>query len=276
MPSNKHESPSRNSVLEIRDGLLKFGERVLWHDLNLEVEPGEFIAVLGPNGSGKTSLLKVLLGQYKLSAGSIRVGDHGVRKGDPDIGYVPQQRSVDPATPLRARDIVALGVDGHRWGLRLPSSKFKKRIDHLLDLVGAGDYADAPVGTLSGGEMQRLRLAHALASSPRLLLCDEPLLSLDIPHQHLVASLLDKERKANDTAILFVTHEINPILPYVDRIIYIVGGHFLVGTPSEVMNSEALSHLFDSKVEVLNIGGRLVVVGGDEQHHHPEPESAKQ
>lgn len=116
MPSNKHESPSRTSVLEIRDGLLKFGERVLWHGLDLAVEPGEFIAVLGPNGSGKTSLLKVLLGQYKLSGGSIRVGDHGVRKGDPDIGYVPQQRSVDPATPLRARDIVALGVDGHRWG----------------------------------------------------------------------------------------------------------------------------------------------------------------
>lgn len=275
MPSNNHESPSRSSVLEIHDGLLKFGERVLWHGLNLNVKPGEFIAVLGPNGSGKTSLLKVLLGQYKLSGGSIRVGDHGVRKGDPDIGYVPQQRSVDPATPLRARDIVALGVDGHRWGLRLPSSKFKKRIDHLLELVGAGDYADAPVGTLSGGEMQRLRLAHALASSPRLLLCDEPLLSLDIPHQHLVASLLDKERKTNDTAILFVTHEINPILPYVDRIIYIVGGHFLVGTPNEVMNSEALSHLFDSKVEVLNIGGRVVVVGGDDQHHHPEPESVE-
>lgn len=275
VPSSKNKNPSRNSVLEIRDGHLKFGERVLWHGLDIEVEPGEFIAVLGPNGSGKTSLLKVLLGQYKLSGGSIRVGDHGVRKGDPDIGYVPQQRSVDAATPLRARDIVALGVDGHRWGLRLPSSKFKKRIDYLLDLVGAGDYADAPVGTLSGGEMQRLRLAHALASSPRLLLCDEPLLSLDIPHQHLVASLLDKERKSNDTAILFVTHEINPILPYVDRIIYIVGGHFLVGTPSEVMNSEALSHLFDSKVEVLNIGGRVIVVGGDEQHHHPEPESVE-
>lgn len=275
MPSNKHENPSRDSVLEIRDGFLKFGERVLWHGLNLEVKPGEFIAVLGPNGSGKTSLLKVLLGQYKLSGGSIRVGDHNVRKGDPDIGYVPQQRSVDPATPLRARDIVALGVDGHRWGLRIPSSKFKERIDHLLDLVGAGDYADAPVGTLSGGEMQRLRLAHALASNPRLLLCDEPLLSLDIPHQHLVASLLDKERRANDTAILFVTHEINPILPFVDRVIYIVGGHFLVGTPSEVMNSKALSHLFDSQVEVLNIGGRVVVVGGDEQHHHPEPESAE-
>lgn len=275
MPSNKHENPSRDSVLEIRDGFLKFGERVLWHGLNLEVKPGEFIAVLGPNGSGKTSLLKVLLGQYKLSGGSIRVGDHNVRKGDPDIGYVPQQRSVDPATPLRARDIVALGVDGHRWGLRIPSSKFKERIDHLLDLVGAGDYADAPVGTLSGGEMQRLRLAHALASNPRLLLCDEPLLSLDIPHQHLVASLLDKERRANDTAILFVTHEINPILPFVDRVIYIVGGHFLVGTPSEVMNSKALSHLFDSQVEVLNVGGRVVVVGGDDQHHHPEPESAE-
>lgn len=236
--------------------------------------PGEFIAVLGPNGSGKTSLLKVLLGQNKLSGGSVRVCGHSVRRGDSDIGYVPQQRSVDPATPLRARDIVGLGIDGHKWGLPLPSAKFNKRVDELLESVGASEYADAPVGMLSGGEMQRLRLAHALASQPKLLLCDEPLLSLDIPHQHLVASLLDRERKAHDTAILFVTHEINPILPYVDRIIYIVGGHFLVGTPQEVMNSEALSHLFDTNVEVLNIDGRVVVVGGDEQHHHPEPESA--
>lgn len=263
---NRHDSAT-HPILHIRDARLQFGERILWHDLNVDVWPGEFIAVLGPNGSGKTSLLKVLLGQNHLAAGTVKVCGHNVRVGDSDLGYVPQQKGVDPATPLRARDIVSLGIDGHIWGFRLRPGHLDKRVDDLLKSVGATEYADAPVGTLSGGELQRLRLAQALASKPKMLLCDEPLLSLDIPHQHLVAALLDKERRENDTAILFVTHEVNPILPYVDRIIYIVGGHFLVGTPDEVLNSKALSALFNTKVEVVRVGGRMVVIGGDTGHH---------
>ncbi|WP_349827131.1 metal ABC transporter ATP-binding protein [Brevibacterium litoralis] len=254
-------------VLELRSASLRFGDRLLWHGLDIDVRPGEFIAVLGPNGTGKTSLLKVLLGQYQLSAGSVRVDGHAVHRGDPAIGYVPQQRGVPAHTPMRARDLVGTGIDGHRWGPGWfdPVQKRKKaKVDELLAAVGATEYANAPVGTLSGGELQRLRLAQALGSDPHLLLCDEPLLSLDIDKQRVVAALLDEKRRERDTAILFVTHEINPVLPYVDRVLYIAGGHFLVGNPEEVLTTQALTDLYGSPVEVVEVGGRLVVVGGEE------------
>lgn len=243
---------------------------MLWHHLSIDVEPGEFIAVLGPNGTGKTSLLKTLLGQYRLYEGTVEVNGHAAYRGDADVGYVPQQRGVDRDTPLRARDLVRFGIDGHRFGFGLPSRKKERRVDELLKQVGASDFADSPVGILSGGELQRLRLAQALASDPKLLLCDEPLLSLDINHQHLVARLLDEKRRERNMAILFVTHEINPILKYVDRVLYIAGGHFLVGTPDEVLTSEALSSLFGTRIEVVTVGGQLVVVGTEADHHHPE------
>lgn len=242
---------------------------MLWHDLDLAVEPGEFIAVLGPNGTGKTSLLKVLLGQYRLTRGSARIDGHPVRVGDHAIGYVPQQRGIDPHTPMRGRDLVGYGVDGHRWGPGFGGRKRKRAVDELIAAVEAESYADAPAGTLSGGELQRLRVAQALASRPAVLLCDEPLLSLDLHHQERVAALIDAKRRERDTAVLFVTHEINPIMPYVDRVLYLAGGHFLIGPPSEVMTSEALSELFGTRVEVVEVGGRLVIAGGGHNHHHP-------
>ncbi len=262
-------------VLSLRDAQLRFGERVLWHGLDLDVEPGEFLAVLGPNGTGKTSLLKVLLGQHTLYRGTAEVNGRSVHTGNPAIGYIPQQRGIDQHTPMRGRDLVRMGIDGHRWGTGWPSRGRKQKVDELLDAVGAGSYADAPAGTLSGGELQRLRVAQALANDPSVLLCDEPLLSLDIHHQKIVAALLHEQRVTRNTAVVFVTHEINPILPYVDRVLYIVGGHFLVGTPAEVMTTESLSRLYGSPVEVVRVGGRLVVVGGEAEcvdHHVHEDE----
>ena len=231
-------------------------------DLSFEVEKGSICGFLGPNGAGKTSLLKVLLGQLPLSAGTATIAGSPVRTGNLHLGYVPQQKTLDEGIPLRGRDLVGLGVDGHRWGTGIRFWKQRKvAVDAALAQVGAEAYAGAPVGALSGGEQQRLRIAQALVGDPHVLLCDEPLLSLDLANQHLVSSLIDRRRRDHDTAVLFVTHEINPILPLVDRVLYLVDGQFRIGTPAEVMTSEVLSDLYRTDVEVLEMRGRLVVVG---------------
>ncbi|SNS70175.1 metal ABC transporter ATP-binding protein [Rhodococcoides kyotonense] len=269
------------SAVELRDAALAFGERTLWQNLDLTVESGEFIAVLGPNGSGKTSLLKVLLGQNHLTHGTATIAGQPVRHGQSGVGYVPQQRSIDDGLPLRGRDLVGLGWDGHRWGLGLRGMRERKRIvQSAIDQVDAGAFAGAPVGTMSGGEQQRLRIAQALVGDPSVLLCDEPLLSLDLANQRLVSGLIDRRRREHDTAVLFVTHEINPILPLVDRVVYIVDGKFRIGAPTEVMTTEVLSELYGTEVEVLHVRGRLVVVGtgdsidalGTAGAHHPPTE----
>ena len=256
-------------AVRLRGASLAFGARPLWTGLDLDVRPGEFFAVLGPNGSGKTSFLKALLGVVSLTSGTIEVAGRPAGRGE-GIGYIPQQRSFAADTPLRARDLVALGIDGHRWGMRLNSRAVAARVDGLLATVGASSYAKVPVGQLSGGEQQRLRVAQAIASRPRVLLCDEPLLSLDLNHQQAVSRLIDAQRHENGAAVIFVTHEINPILDYVDRVLYLADGRFRVGDPEEVMTTEVLSELYGSRVEVSRVNGRIVVVGLPDAttHHH--------
>jgi zinc/manganese transport system ATP-binding protein len=255
-------------VLELRGAALGYGNRVLWSHLDLRVEPGEFVAVLGANGSGKTSLLQAILGLQSLSAGAVFVGGEPARRGSRLIGYVPQQRRIDPLTPLRARDVVAQGIDGHRWGIGRPGRRREEILDAALAAVGASAYRDLPVGVLSGGEQQRVRMAQALAADPRLLLCDEALLSLDLNSQAAITALVDRRRREHGTAVVFVTHEINPILPYVDRVLYLAGGQFRIGTVDEVMTSGTLSSLYGTPVEVLRAGGRILIAGAPDIHVH--------
>ena len=271
------KSGDATSALQLSAAKLGFGGRTLWDGLDLDVRSGEFLAVLGPNGSGKTSLLKTILGQQQLDAGSVRVGGHVARRGDRRIGYIPQQKLIPAGTPMRGRDLVALGVNGHRFGIPFTGKREREEVDRLLADVGATAYGSDPVGVLSGGEQQRLRVGQALAGDPLLLLCDEPLLSLDLQHQRGVSELIDRRRREHDTAVVFVTHDVNPVLGMVDRILYLAGGRFREGTPDEVLRADVLSELYGTPVEVLRTGGRVVVVGipeSEPQHHHESDDSA--
>jgi zinc/manganese transport system ATP-binding protein len=260
------------AVAELRDAAMRLGDRVLWDGLDLSVGAGEFVAVLGPNGAGKTTLLKVLLGLVELSGGSASVAGLPPREGRDQIGYVPQLRAFDRDLPLRGRDLVRLGFDGHRHALARGNGDARLAVAAALDAVGASGYADAPIGLLSGGEQQRLRIAQALLGRPPLLLCDEPLLSLDPSHQHEVTALLDRRRREDGTAVVFVTHEINPVLPYVDRVLYLAAGRWAIGSAQEVFTSERLSALYGTTIDVVHVRDRIVVLGADGDveacHHH--------
>jgi zinc/manganese transport system ATP-binding protein len=250
-----------STAVEISGGRLELGGRTVWSDLALAVEAGSFVAVLGANGAGKSSLLNVLLGLLPLSAGRARVLGRPPRRGRREVGYLPQHRSFSLDAPLRARDLVRFGLDGHRYGLR-GTKQAGVRVDELLEAVGASAFAGERVARLSGGEQQRLRVAQALASEPEVMLCDEPLQSLDIGYQKVVVDLIDSYRIANGASILFVTHDINPIIDVVDRVLYLFDGRFQWGTVQDVMTTEALSQLYRSRVEVMRHEGRLMVLGG--------------
>ncbi|BBY94198.1 ABC transporter ATP-binding protein [Mycobacterium gallinarum] len=252
-------------VAELTGARLAFAERVLWDQLDLAVRAGEFIAVLGPNGTGKTSLLKVLLGQLQLTAGKVTICGKPVEKGSRRIGYVPQHRAIDSGLSLRACDLVGLGFDGHRWGLATDRSAKRTAVQRALNQVNGKTLANMPVGVMSGGELQRVRIAQALTTDPVLLLCDEPLLNLDPANARLVSTLIDARRRDANTAVLFVTHEVNPVLPYIDRVLYLVDGRFRIGTVEEVMTSATLSELYRADIQVVKVGSRYVVVG---EHDH--------
>jgi zinc/manganese transport system ATP-binding protein len=251
--------------VELEHATVRLGQRTLWSGLDLAVSDGEFIAVLGPNGTGKTTLLRVLLGLLPISEGVVRVNGKPPTRGNPDLGYIPQQQAFDRDLPIRGRDLVRFGVDGHRWGIPLRRGAANQRVDAALESVGATAYANAPIGLLSGGEQQRLRIAQALLGEPKVLLCDEPLLALDLASQRAVTRLIDDRRRSAGTPVLFVTHEINPVLPYVDRILYLVRGRWAVGTPSEILTSERLSDLYGIEVDVVKVRDRYLVVSAEDE-----------
>ncbi|MBF1653364.1 MAG: ATP-binding cassette domain-containing protein [Rothia dentocariosa] len=257
-----NNSPTSGTpAISIRGGSLSFGTRSLWDNLTLDIGRGEYFAVLGPNGSGKSTFLKVVLGLMRMSAGEVSVLGRPARAGNPGVGYIPQQKAIATSTPMRARDLVGLGVDGHRWGIRLSGRKYRAKVDELLEAVGATEYANVPVGLLSGGEQQRLRVAQALANDPKILLADEALLSLDLNHQYAVAELIHRFNRDHGLSVVFVTHEINPIIEHVDRVLYLANGRFTVGAVDEVMQTQTLSELYGTPVNVLKSNGRYVIVG---------------
>ncbi len=260
--------PGSEPVLSIKNGTLRFGKRTLWENLELTIKPGEFLVILGPNGTGKTSLLKAMLGLNELSGGTIRIQGELPHRGNSQIGYIPQQKAFDRDLPIRGRDLVHFGLDGHRFGFVRHDKNAWHRVDEVIKEVGASNYADKPIGLLSGGEQQRLRVAQALLGKPDLLLCDEPLLSLDLKSQQAVSELINSYRQRFNTAVMFVTHDINPVLSMVDRVLYLVGGKWAIGTPEEVLNTKSLSRLYGTTIDVLRVRDRIIVVNTNDNEHH--------
>jgi zinc/manganese transport system ATP-binding protein len=259
---------SQVPVVRLEGAQARIGGRTIWSDVSFAIAEGEFTAILGPNGSGKTTLLRVLLGELPLAAGTASVLGRAPGEVSGQIGYLPQRRHFDPSIRIRGIDLVRLGLDGARWGLPLGRS-WRERADEVIDLVGAGKYAGRAIGRLSGGEQQRLLIAQALISRPRVLILDEPLDSLDLPNQTAVAALLARISRQQDVTVLLVAHDVNPLLTYLDRVVYFGAGHAAVGTPREVITADTLTRLYGVAIEVLQAAdGRLVVVGLPEAPAH--------
>jgi zinc/manganese transport system ATP-binding protein len=257
------------------DGVgVRLGGREVLRDVSFSIRPGEFTGLIGPNGAGKTTLLRVILGLQSTTTGSVkvrRVGEAGGGKPrsprDSSIGYVPQKLAIEADMPLRVRDVVSLGVDGHKFGIRLPSRARRERVSDMLTAVGAQRYANARVGELSGGEQQRVMIAHALVSRPRLLLLDEPLANLDISSEQGIVSVLARLARADGVAVLLSAHDMNPLMPVMDRIIYVAAGRVAVGRTDEVVQPEVLSRLYGQHVDVIRVHGRVLVVADAEGVH---------
>jgi zinc/manganese transport system ATP-binding protein len=253
-----------NEALVVNDATVRFGSRRVLDGVSFTVSAGEFTGLIGSNGAGKTTLFRAILGMASLSSGSVRVGGGSV-------GYVPQKFLLDPDMPLRGRDLVGLGLDGHRLGLPLGGRNRRAVVDEMLDAVNARGFADGRVGLLSGGEQQRILIAHALISQPQLLLLDEPLANLDLRSAQEVVSLLARIAREREIAVLISAHEMNPLLPAIDRVVYLAGGRAASGTADEVIRSAVLTELYGHHVDVLRVHGRVIVVAGTGLDEHAPP-----
>ena len=259
-------------ALELSGVTVELGGRTILDDVGFTLGQGELTGLIGSNGAGKTTLLRVILGLLAPTRGTVTVATDGGRRS---IGYVPQKFLLDPDMPLRGRDMVALGIDGHRLGLPRPSRARRELVQQMLAAVDAEAFADARVGQLSGGEQQRILIAHALISHPRLLLLDEPLANLDLRSAREVVNLLARIAREQQISVLISAHEMNALLPVMDRVVYLADGRAACGTADEVVRSEVLSRLYGHQVEVLRVHGRVIVVAGDSDdaepthpHHH--------
>jgi zinc/manganese transport system ATP-binding protein len=248
------------AAIELKDATLAMGGRAVLRDVRFAIREGEFIGVLGPNGAGKTTLMRAILGLLAPSAGALRVFGRAPRRGDPEIGYLPQLRTVLPDLRVRGLDFIASSLNGERWGLPSLSRHDRRSIDDVLDLVGARDLARRALSDMSGGERQRLLLAQTLLGQPKLLLLDEPLISLDARHQEAVIDVVRRVSRERKITVLFSAHELNQLIGTLDRVLYLGNGRAVLGTVDEVIASPVLSSLYGTDIDVIRAQGHIFVM----------------
>ena len=277
MPDSAHRRDA-GELLRLDGISVRLSGREILADVGFAIRPGEFTGLIGPNGAGKTTILRVILGLQPPTAGTVTFpgqphGKRGRRHGSL-IGYVPQKLLIEPDMPLRVRDVVALGIDGNRLGIPFPSRARRELVAGTMRAVGADGYADARVGELSGGEQQRVLIAHALISRPKLLLLDEPLANLDIRSAQGIVGVLATLAREQQIAVLISAHDMNPLAPVMDRIVYVAAGRAAVGSADEVLRTDVLSKLYGQHVDVLHVHGRVVIVAGEDGEDTGSPDEA--
>ena len=246
-----------------------YPDKTVWSDASFDINSGEFVAIIGPNGAGKTTLFRLLLGLQQPISGTIKIFDALPKRGNPQIGYVPQRHTIDSETNIESLELVRLGFSGKQWGFNLFSQKDRKAAFDALEAVGARELAHHPLSVLSGGELQRIFLAEALVSNPDILLLDEPLSNLDMRREKELLQLVNNVVRSRNVTALLIAHNINPLLPFLDRVVYIANGKLATGKPKEVLTSESLTALYGVPIEVLKDSkGNIAIIGIEDSHGH--------
>jgi len=277
IPSEKFSLTMSSGIITAENVVAGYGDHIVWRDASFAVDRGEFVAIIGPNGAGKTTLFRLLLGLQQPISGAIRIFNVRPRRGNQQIGYVPQRHMIDSETNIECLELVRLAISGKRWGLDLFSKNDIEMALDTLRAVGAAELAHRSLNELSGGELQRIFLAEALVSNPDILLLDEPLSNLDIRRGRELVQLVNSVVRSRNVTAFLVAHDINPLLPFLDNVIYIANGKVATGRPQDVLTSECLTALYGVQVEVMRDSkGNVAIIGtGTEDHHADELYGAK-
>jgi len=263
------------SALSFDNVTIRLGGRDILSAASFGIKDGEFVGMLGPNGAGKTTLIRAALGLVPVASGAIAVLDRPATRGNAHIGYMPQTRLAVAGLRLRGWDVVASAAIGGRFGFASLDKATRREIDWALDQVGARGLARRSIGELSGGERQLVLLSQALIGKPRLMMLDEPLISLDPAHQKSVVEIARRICDDLKVAILFSAHELNPLVNAIDRVLYLGGGQAVIGAVEDVVTGPVLSRLYGAEIEVVHIKDRYFVMAGDvdverDAHRHDD------